>query len=317
MKITLLESISISEEYLLKFKERLQKEGHEFVYYNERTEDEKELISRIGDSDIIILTNIPINKNILEECPDLKMISVAFTGVDHIDLETCKKNNIIVCNSSGYANQAVAELTFGLSISLLRNIKECDQAVRKGKTRKGLIGNELKGKKLGIIGTGEIGLEVAKLGAAFGCDLLGYDKVENKEAKKVGIKYLELDELLQNSDIITVHLPLTAGTEHFIDSKRIKKIKPGAIFINAARGPIVDYEALIEAIEKGDIRGAGLDVFDREPPLKKSNPVFGSENVLLTPHIGFATQEAFNKRAKIVFENIFCWLKGEVQNKMV
>ena len=317
MKITLLEPLSISKKYLDNFEKRINERGHEFVYYDQRTEDEQELINRIDDSEVIILTNIPLSQNILKECSELKMISVAFTGVDHIDLETCRRQDIMVCNSSGYANQAVTELTFGLMISLMRKIKQCDRAVRKGETKEGLIGNEIAGKKLGIIGTGEIGLKVAELGQAFGCDLLGYDRVERAEAQLYGLDYLKLEELVSESDIITVHLPLTEETEKLIDEEKIKKFKSEAIFINAARGPIVDYEALAAALRDEKLAGAGIDVFYQEPPLDEDNELLELSNTILTPHIGFATQEAFNKRAEIVFNNIFVWEKGELQNKMI
>ena len=317
MKITLLEPLSISKKYLDNFEKRINERGHEFVYYDQRTEDEQELINRIDDSEVIILTNIPLSQNILKECSELKMISVAFTGVDHIDLETCRRQDIMVCNSSGYANQAVAELTFGLMISLMRKIKQCDRAVRKGETKEGLIGNEIAGKKMGIIGTGEIGLKVAELGQAFGCDLLGYDRVERAEAQLYGLDYLKLEELVSESDIITVHLPLTEETEKLIDEDKIKKFKSEAIFINAARGPIVDYEALAAALRDEKLAGAGIDVFYQEPPLDEDNELLELSNTILTPHIGFATQEAFNKRAEIVFNNIFVWEKGELQNKMI
>ncbi len=317
MKIVMLEPINISNDQLKNYKNKLEDQGHQFISYDNRVEDENEIIERTKDADIIIITNLPLSKNIINSCPCLKMISVAFTGVDHIDLEACKQNNITVCNSSGYANQGVAELTFGLIISLLRKMKKCDQAVRKGKTRKGLIGNELAGKTMGIIGTGEIGLKVAQIAKAFSCNLLGYDKVEKDTGKEIGIKYMELEQLLKESDIVSLHVPLTSETESMISEKHFSLMKNNSIFINTARGPIVDSKALADALKNNKIAAAGVDVFEMEPPIPEEHPLLNVPNIILAPHVAFATEEAFLKRAKIVFENIDKWLKGKPQNKMV
>lgn len=317
MRVVILEPLSISANILEKYVNKLEIKGHEVISYNNRIENEDEIISRSKKADVLVLTNIPITDKIIKSCSNLKMISVAFTGVDHIDLDACKKNNITVCNSSGYANQSVAELTFGFIISLMRNIKDCDSATRNGKTRLGLIGNEISNKNLGIIGTGEIGLKVAKLGKAFGCNLLGFDKVKRAEGKRIGIKYMDLKSLLRKSDIVSIHLPLTDKTEGLINQNKLKLMKKSSILINVARGPIVDTKALFNVLREKNIRGAGIDVFDKEPPLTEDDPLVDLSNVILTPHIGFATQEAFNKRADIVFENIKKWEEGNPQNVMV
>lgn len=314
MKIVMLEPIGISEKDLHKYSKKLEDLGHEFISYDNRVEEDKKIIERAQDADIIIITNLPLSANVVDSCSNLKFISVAFTGVDHIDIEACNENNVVVSNSSGYSDQSVAELVFGLVINLMRNIVDCDSATRKGQTRSGLIGNEISNKNFGIVGTGNIGLQVAKIAKAFGCNLLGNDIKENKEAKDLGMEYVDLEELMKKSDIVSIHVPLMDSTKNLIDKKEISLMKEDALFINCARGPIVNSFALAEALDNGKIAGAGIDVFEMEPPIPKDHPLLNAKNTILTPHVAFATREAFIKRADIVFNNIFKWLENEPQN---
>ena len=244
------------------------------------------------------------------------MISIAFTGVDHVNMDFCRQNNITVCNASGYANQAVAELVFGLIISLKRNIISYNTVVRQGKTRQGFIGNELSGSKMGIVGTGAIGMRVAEIAKVFDCELIGYDIEQNKKAIQLGLKYVELDELMKESDIISLHVPLLESTKNLISQEKIRLMKPHAILINAARGAVIDNKALAKALNQNKIAGAGIDVFEMEPPIPKNHPLLNSKNSVLTPHVAFATHESFHKRAEIVFENIFKWFEGCPQNRI-
>jgi len=314
MKIVMLEPIGISENNLKNYKKKLEKLGHEFIYYESRVEEDYEIIKRAQDADIIIITNLPLSKNVIEACSNLKFISVAFTGVDHIDIEACNDNNILISNSSGYSDQSVAELVFGLTINLMRNVIDGDQATRKQKTRAGLIGNELANKKFGIVGTGNIGTQVAKIADAFGCELLGNDIEENENLKKLGMQYVELEELMAESDIISIHVPLMDATVNLIDNNEIENMKESAYLINCARGPIVNSEALAAALNNDKIAGASIDVFEMEPPIPKDHPLLNAKNTILTPHVAFATDEAFIKRAEIVFNNIYKWLKDKPQN---
>ncbi len=314
MKIVMMEPIGLNEEVLNKYRKELEKRGHEFISYDDRVEDDNEIIKRAKDADVIIITNLPLSAHVINSCPNLKLISLAFTGFDHIDMQACNENDIIISNASGYADQAVAELVFGMSINLLRNIKESDQVTREGKTRKGLIGNELAGKKFGIIGTGNIGMQVARIADAFDVELLGHSRSENEEALELGMKYLSLEELLSESDIVSVHVPLNEATINLIDKEEIAMMNENAVLINCARGPIVNSEALAEALNKEEIAGAGIDVFEEEPPISKDHPLLNSKNTIVSPHVAFATEEAFEKRAEIVFNNIYKWLEEEPQN---
>lgn len=316
MRIVLLEPLAIDEEKLNLLSLKLKNKGHEFIYYNTRTEEKNELIKRAAGAQVVILSNIPFTGEIINACPELKMISVAFTGVDHIDMQACRERGIVVCNAAGYSTHSVAELTFGLILSVMRKVIECNAATRAGGTKNGLIGNEIFGKTLGIVGTGAIGLRVAEIGKAFGLKILAYSRSQKESAINMGISYVDLDTLLSVSDIVTLHVPLTAETKGLINEERIAKMKPGSILINTARGPIVDSAALARALCEHRIAGAGVDVFEMEPPLPKDHVLFSAPNVVLTSHVAFATREAFERRAKIVFDNILLWLEGRPQNVM-
>jgi D-3-phosphoglycerate dehydrogenase len=243
--------------------------------------------------------------------------SVAFTGIDHIDKNACIEKGMKVSNAAGYSTDSVAELVIGLIISKLRNIVECNTVIRQGKTKDGLVGSELTGKTVGIIGTGAIGRRTAKLLKAFDCNLLGYNRHHLKEAEELGIQYVGLDELLKQSDIITLHVPLTEETKFLIDENKLKLLKPDALLINCARGEVIDIKATAEALKEKKIAGAAIDVFEIEPPLPLDHVLMDVDNAILTPHVAFATKESMVKRANITFDNIYSWLEGKQINTML
>ena len=261
-----------------------------------------------------MLANQPLSAEIINGCPKLKMLSVAFTGVDHIALDACRARNILVCNAAGYSTNAVAELTFGLAISVIRNIVPCDARCRKEGTKDGLVGFELFGKTFGVVGTGAIGARVAKIAAAFGCRVLAYSRTAKQELVDAGVQYVSLDELLAQSDFVSLHVPLTDATRGLINAAAIAKMKQGAVLLNTARGPVVDSAALVEALNAGKLAGAGIDVFEGEPPIAENHPLCSAKNTVLTPHVAFASREALETRADIVFANIEKWLNGAPQN---
>lgn len=314
MKIVMIEPINISMLKIEEYRQRMEAEGHQLIAYSKRAEDDQEMIKRVKEADILIIANQPLSAEVVNAAENLKMISVAFTGFDHIAMDACWENDILVSNSSGYANQAVAELTFGLTIDLMRKIKDSDEAVRAGKTRAGLIGNELAGKNFGIIGFGSIGQKTARIADAFGCNVLVDDHKRHQLGDELGVEYLPISELMQKSDIISLHVPLKDSTVDLIGAEEITQMKKNAILINTARGPVVNSEALAEALNKEEIAGAGIDVFEMEPPIPEDHPLLNVKNTILTPHTAFATEEAFVKRAEIVFNNIEAWLKEEPQN---
>ena len=207
----------------------------------------------------------------------------------------------------------MADLVFGLLIGLYRNLISCDSVCRREGTKDGLVGFELEGKTFGVIGTGAIGLRVAKIAKAFGCRVLAYSRTV-KELP--GITYVDMDRLLEESDIISLHVPLNDKTRGMIGAKEIGKMEKTAVLINTARGPIVDSKALAEALKEGRLAGAGVDVFEQEPPVPSDHPLFSAPNTIVTPHAAFATKEAMVKRAVTVFENVDFYLKGTPRNVM-
>ena len=313
MKLVIIEPLGVEDEKLLQMAKEALPESVEITYYNTRVADTDTLIERGKDADIIAVSNLPLNADVIRGCANLKMLAVAFTGVDHIAMDVCRERGITVCNCSGYSNAAVADLVFGMIVALYRNLPACGQAVRNGGTKDGLIGFELEGKKFGVVGTGAIGLKVAAVAQAFGCQVYAYSRTK-KEIP--GITYVDLDILLAECDIVSLHTPLNDGTRGLINGERLAKMRPNAVLINTSRGPVVDSAALAEALNSGKIAGAGIDVFEGEPPIPADHPLLTAKNVIATPHIGFATKEALVKRAVIVFDNILKWMAGTPQNVM-
>ena len=314
MKIVVMEPLGVALEKINALAAALQAAGHEFVYYTSKEAQQDKLLERVQDADIIMLANQPLSAELINACPKLKMLSVAFTGVDHVALDACRARNILVCNAAGYSTNAVAELTFGLAISVIRNIVPFDARCRKAGTKDGLVGFELVGKTFGVVGTGAIGARVAKIAAAFGCKVLAYSRTAKQELVDAGVQYVSLDELLAQSDFVSLHVPLTDATRGLINAAAIAKMKQGAVLLNTARGPVVDSAALAEALNAGKLAGAGIDVFEGEPPIAENHPLCSAKNTVLTPHVAFASREALETRADIVFANIEKWLNGAPQN---
>lgn len=313
VKMVIIEPLGVEKEKLLSMARAALGEQVEIVYYDTKTTDTEELIERGKDAEIIVVSNLPLSAEVIEGCKKLKLLSVAFTGVDHIAMDTCRKNGVLVCNCAGYSTAAVADLVFGMLISLYRNLAACDDACRKEGTKDGLIGFELEGKKFGVVGTGAIGMRVARIAKAFGCEVYAYSRTVKDEP---GVTYVDLDTLLRTCDIVSLHTPLNEQTRGLIHAGNLAHMKKTAVLINTARGPVVDADALAKALEKGQIAGACIDVFEKEPPIAADYPLLAAPHTLVTPHVAFATKEALVKRAVIVFENVKKYLEGTPQNIM-
>ena len=311
MKITIAEPIGFTAEKLARFKNQLEEMGHTLCTFNTRPASNEELLERVSTSEIVILSNLPIPAEVIKKCANLKLINVAFTGTDHVDKAACKERSIVVCNAAGYSTNAVAELAISSAISLLRKTVEMEQNLRAGADRKGFLGGELSGKTFGIVGLGAIGERVAALALAFGCKVLAY----NRSPKNIaGVTQVSLSTLLEESDIISLHVPLVAETTGLINHEALRLMKPSALLINTARGNVVDIPALASALKAGTIAGAAIDVYEKEPPLEKNHPLMDAPNAILLPHIGFATKEAIDIRSEIIIENTLGWLNGEPMN---
>lgn len=310
MKIVIIEPLGIEKESVEKISQENLSE-HEIIYYDTRVTDEAALIERAKEAEILVVANLPLNRNVLSACPHLKLISVAFTGIDHLDVDYCKEKNIMICNSVGYSTVAVAEEVFGMIIGLYRQLLASDERTRHQQTKDGLNLLEMAGKTIGVVGAGEIGQRVMKIALAFDLKVLCYSRTKRMIQ---GVEFVDLDTLMKESDIITLHIPSTPATHHLIDADKIALMKKEAILINTARGTIVDSEALAAALNNNKIAGAGIDVFEMEPPIPVEHPLLNAKNTILAPHIGFATKEALVKRAYVVFENIKKYLAGDPQN---
>lgn len=311
MNIVCVEPLGISEGSFQNLKAEFASQGHQFTFFTDRREDEATLVERMHEADVAVISNIKLPAAVLSQCPHLQYLSVAFTGLDHIDLAYCNAHDITVQNAAGYSTVAVSELAVGLMLDVLRRITELDGTLRQGGSRGAFLGRELHGKTVGVVGTGAIGTATLRLLLAFGCRVMAYNRSEHAEVKALNIEYTDLDTLMRESDIVTLHVPLTQETHHLISRERIALMKPNAILINTARGNVVDIDALADALAQGRIAGAGIDVYEQEPPLPASHPLLGAPNCICVPHIGYATREAFDIRADIVFDHVRNFLQGQ------
>ena len=264
----------------------------------------------------MILANMPMPADVLRKCDKLKFIDVAFTGVDHVGLDAAKEKNIAVSNASGYSNEAVSELVIGTTLSLARNLRSVEDRCREGKDKTGLVGWEIKGKTVGIIGLGKIGTRTAELFHAFGANVLAQSRTHHDGVAEY-IEQVSQEELLRRSDIVVLHCPLNDSTRGMINAEKLAMMKPTALLVNVARGPVVVEKDLAAALENGVIAGAAIDVFDKEPPLDTSSPILHAPNCLVTPHVAFATQQSMSLRAEIVFDNLAKWMEGHQINTIL
>lgn len=312
MKIVLLESLGIPESLLKTYADHLAENGHEFAAYA-RDMDPQVQIERAKDADVIMIANMPLKGEVIRACKNLKFINIAFTGVDHVDLAAAKEMGVKVSNASGYSTQSVAELALGMMLSLLRNVPQVDERCREGKTKDGLVGTELKGKTVGIVGAGAIGQNTARLCKAFGCKVIAYNH-RPKAVEEGLMEFVDLDTLTREADIISLNCPLNDGTRGMFNAERIAMMKKTAILINVARGPVVDSQALADALHEGRIAGAGIDVFEIEPPLATDHPLLHTPNTIVTPHVAFASKESMALRAQIVFDSLDQFMAGNQIN---
>ena len=329
MKIAFFEIKGWEKKYL-----RRKLKGHYLEFYKEPLDMEN--AKKIRDFDIIsVFIYSKINQQIIRKLPKLKLVVTRSTGFDHIDLKGCKSKKITACNIPFYGEHTVAEHTFALILSLSRNIhKSYMRTIRDDFSIDGLEGFDLKGKTLGVVGAGHIGLHIVRMAKGFGMKVLVYDIHQEKFlAEVLGFNYASLKEVLRNSNIITLHLPHNKSTHHLINKDTIKLIKKGAILINTSRGGIVDTGALIEALDRKILSGAGLDVLEGEELIKeekqllydpkklqalgnlvKDHILLRKDNVVFTPHIAFYSKEALERILETTTQNIINFLSGKPQN---
>lgn len=294
----------------------LGKYGQYTIY--DRTELD-EVLERSKDAEILIINKTCINADMIEQLPNLKLIALQSTGFNTVDCEAARKHNITVCNIPAYSTNAVAQLVFAFILEIANKVALHNDAVHNDEWvncpdfcfwKAPLM--ELDGKTIGIIGFGSIGQRVAEIAKAFGMKVIVKTNHPKPNIFK-DVEFVELDYLYQNSDIITCHTPLTSATEHMINADAIKQMKKNAIFINTSRGPVVDDEALADALNSGKIKGAGLDVLTVEPP-SKDNPLLKAKNCFITPHIAWVAEETRDRLLGILEDNIKAFVDGKAQN---
>jgi D-3-phosphoglycerate dehydrogenase len=252
-----------------------------------------------------------LGRRILSQLRRLRLIAVWATGYDYVDVAAANDQGILVTNVPAYAGRAVAELTIGLVLALARRIVPADRSVRDGHfSWRGFQGTELAGKVLGVVGVGDIGREVARLGACLGMEVLGHARTASAErATQLGVDFLPLHELLQRSNVVSLHVPLTAETHHLVGREELATMRPGAFLVNTARAGVVDQAALVDALRTGRLGGTALDDHDHSAPA-----LAALSNVLLTPHIGFCTAEALVRKGDVCVGNVAAFLAGKPQN---
>jgi len=310
MKIVVADPIFLPGEY----RNRLEALG-DLEVYDSVPISSKEFSKRIKDAEIVIVGRFGFNAEAFQSAPRLKMISLWQTGFDNVDLDAAAERGVIVSNVPNYAFDSVAEFVFALALDLLRKVHLADINLRKGRFEwKRYIGNQLMSKTIGVLGTGNIGKRVIQIAHGFNMNVLSVTAHPSAErAKALGVKFVDLDTLLVESDIVTLHVPLTPETRHMIGARELARMKPSAVLINTARGGVVDEAALIEALRKRRIAGAGLDVFEKEP-LPNDSLLLQMNNVLLTPHIAFLSEESLDECTYICVENVERFLEGKPQN---
>lgn len=279
----------------------------------------EEVKKRVKNADIVLTNKVEMDREVLDCGKNIKYIGVLATGYNIVDLEECKKREITVTNIPDYGTDTVAQFTFALLLKITNEVDYHDRLVKKGEWNKrntfsfwDSLQIELKGKTLGIIGYGKIGQRVGEIAEAFGMNILSYrgEKKDKKYDSEVSLDYL-----LENSDIITLHANLTEENKFIINEKTIAKMKKRPIIINVARGGLIDEKALADALNKGKIKAAGLDVLNTEP-IKEDNVLLKAKNITITPHMAWASLEAREKLLDIAYKNIENYLEGNIINKV-
>ncbi|WP_282124153.1 D-2-hydroxyacid dehydrogenase [Algibacter mikhailovii] len=292
----------------------------ELTVYDRTPMDSTTILNNIGDAEIVFTNKTPLNENTISRAPNVKYIGVLATGYNVVDTISARKQNITVTNIPAYSTLAVAQFTMALLLEMCHHIGDHAAAVSNGAWsncpdfsfwNSPLI--ELNGKTLGIIGFGNIGQATAKIAQAFGLKVITYSRTIQPENETENCKYVNLDELLNNSDIISLHCPLNDDTKGIINKSNIEKMKDGVMLINTSRGPLIIEEDLKEALNSNKISGAGIDVVSMEPILP-NNPLLKAKNCIITPHIAWAPKEARKRLINTAIKNLESFLKGEPIN---
>jgi len=308
--MSLNQSVLICDQVNSTLKEILEKNGLKVTYKPEITPEQ--IAEKIGTFEVVVVrSRTKMTRELVEKADKCQIIARVGVGLDNIDQEAAKEKNIRVINAVEGAITAVAELVIGLMLSMAREIPRADREIRNGNwIKKELMGTELKGKYLGIVGLGNIGKRLGRLARALNMNIIGYDvtEIDNEFSKEVGLMKADLDTLLSSADYVSFHVPLLDSTRHMINAEKLKMMKNTARIINTARGGVIDEEALYNSLNDGSLAGAALDVFEVEPATE--NNLITLPNFIATPHIGAQTKEAQLLAANIIAEKIIQILRG-------
>ena len=308
--MSLNQSVLICDHVNPTLKEILEKNGLKVTYEPEITPEQ--IAEKIGNFQVVVVRGrTKLSRELIEKADKCKIIARVGVGLDNIDEEAAKEKNIRVINAVEGATTAVAELVIGLMLSMAREITRADREIRNGNwIKKELMGSELKGKYLGIIGLGNIGKRLGRLTRALNMNIIGYDviPIDDEFSKEVGLMKADLDTLLSSADYVSLHVPLLDSTHHMINAEKLKLMKNTARIINTSRGGVIDEEALYNSLKEGNIAGAALDVFEVEPAT--GNKLTTLPNFVATPHMGAQTKEAQLLAANIIAEKIIQVLRG-------
>ena len=315
MNITVLDAATLGEDVNFEKWEAL---GNLTVY---KYTSASEVVPRLKDSDIAIINKVKMTDEVIKSLPKLKLICVTATGYDNISLSACKERGVALCNVKGYSTHSVAQVTMALVLSLMTHLDEYCDSVKNGEYQNSGIENrltpvfhELYGKTFGIVGLGNIGRQVARIAEAFGCNVICFKRTPDQNYCCV-----DLETLLKNSDIVTLHLPLNDQTEKIIGEKELSLMKPNAILVNVSRGAVTDEKAVAEALKNHTIGGFATDVYSVEPMenISPLNEIKDFENVLLTPHMAWGAYESRIRCINEIAENIAAYIKNERRNRIV
>ena len=295
----------------------LREFGELTVY--DRTGSEDEVIARIGEAEVVFVNKVPITKRVLEECPNIKFISVLATGYNVIDIKAAAEKGIVVSNIPSYGTAAVAQFAIALLLEVCHHVAHHSEAVHQGRWAANpdwcfwdypLI--DLQGKTMGIIGFGRIGQATGRIAKAMGMKVIAYSRSVREDGKDIA-EYVDLDTLLRTSDVIALHCPLFPETEGIINKANIAKMKDGVIIINNSRGQLVVEQDLADALNSGKVYAAGLDVVSTEP-IREDNPLLKAKNCLITPHISWAPKESRQRIMDMSYNNLKAFVEGKPIN---
>lgn len=298
----------------------LEKLGDLTVYDRTSLTDEEEIISRIGDAEIVLTNKTPISRSVIDACPQMKMISMLATGYNVVDVAYAKEKKIPVCNVPVYGTRLVSQFAIALLLEVCHHIGHHDRTVHEGKWENcrdwcywdyPLI--ELAGKTYGLLGCGNIGIHTAAVARALGMHVIAFDAKETDAARELGVEYVSLDDLFARSDVLGLQMPLFPFNTGIINRDNIEKMKDGVIIINNSRGQMVVEQDLADALNSGKVAAAGLDVVSTEP-IRGDNPLLKARNCIITPHMSWGARESRERIMKCTVDNVASYLAGEPAN---